>query len=237
VKKRRFELANLGISRGAMVVLGIHIAASLLWMMSSKEAKASFVPMVLASPSTVFEQGHVWTLATSPLFELSFINLLFFGFMMWGFVPRLEHFWGTARFYRFVIITSLAGAIGGVLVGYLTGVDAPITGLQPFMYASIVAFGMTFQKQKLQFFAVLPLTAKQFMYGILVFVALLVGLQQAWYLGGAIGSAIGVALLMISKFSPALAWKKWQIRRARAKLTVIEGGAPKTRPEQQKYLN
>ncbi len=237
MKQRRFQLANLGISRGAMVVLGIHVVASLVWLMSSKDARESFIPLFVASPSTVFEQGHIWTLVTSPLVEMSFLNLLFFGFMMWAFVPRLEHFWGTARFYRFVIITSLAGAIGGVLVGYLTHVDAWVTGLQPFMLASIVAFGMTFQKQKIQFFAVLPLTAKQFMYGMIVLQALVVGLNQDWSRAGAYASAIGVALLMISKFSPALTWKKWRIRRARAKLTVIEGGAPKKRPDEQKYLN
>jgi hypothetical protein len=41
----------------------------------------------------------------------------------------------------------------------------------------------------------------------------------------------------VSKFSPGLAWKKWQIRRARAKLTVMQGGAAKKRPDEQKYLN
>ena len=36
------------------------------------------------------------------------------------------------------------------------------------------------------------------------------------------------AAVMTSKtWSPGLAWKRWKIARARAKLSVIEGGAPK----------
>lgn len=220
-----------------MVVLGLVIGCSVLWLFLNKDARETFAPLTWASPSTVFEQGHVWTLVTSPLVEPQFVQLLLFVLMMWGFIPRLEHFWGTARFYRFVIATSVAGTIGGTLVGYLTHQDVAITGMGPFISASIVAFGMTFQKQQVRFFAVLPLTAKQFMYGWLVVMALLVVLQQAWPLGGSLAGAIGMALLLISKFSPALVWKKWRIRRARAKLSVIEGGAPKKRPDEQKYLN
>ncbi len=220
-----------------MVVLGLQIGFSLIWLLSNVEARATFAPLALAYPSNVWEDGHVWTLVTGPLVEPGFINLLLFGFMMWGFVPRLEHFWGTGRFYRFVIFTSVAGTFAGTLVGHLIGQNAPITGMMPFMYAAIVAFGMTFQKQQIQFFAVLPLTAKQFMYGILAFLALFITLQQAWALGAAYVASIGTAVLLISKFSPALLWKKWRIRRSRAKLTVMQGGASKARPEQQKYLN
>lgn len=241
MKQRRFQFRNLGITRGALVVLGLTLGVSLIWLMSKKEARDTISEWAIASPSNVFENGHVWTLLTSPLLETSFISLLFLAFVMWMFIPTLERFWGTARFYRFVIVTSLAGTVCGTLAGWALGTNYAITGLSPFMYASFVAFGMIYAKQPVQFFGVLPLTGRQLMYGILGFVTLFVVLQKMWAQGAAFAGAMGLAALMVSKFSPGLAWKKWRIQRARAKLTVMQGGAggasSKKRPDEQKYLN
>src|SRR5690606_25765999 len=109
----------------------------------------------------VFERGRVWTLVTSPLIEVEFFSLLLTGLILWMFVPTLERFWGTGRFYRFVAITSVVGMLGGCLVGFATGRDVPISGLTPFTYASIVAFGIIYARQPVQFFGVLPLTGRQ----------------------------------------------------------------------------
>jgi membrane associated rhomboid family serine protease len=237
VKQRRFQLSNTGISRGALVVLGLEVGFSLIWLMSNLEARATFDPWFLARPSTVFERGHVWTLITSPLVEISFISLLMLGLVMWMFIPTLERFWGTPRFYRFVIATSLAGTVAGTVVGWLTHVDQPIVGLSPFVYASFVAFGITYARRPVQFFGALPLTGRQLMYGILAFVALFVILQGLWAQGAAFAAAMGTAAVMVSKLSPGLVWKRWRIRRARAKLTVMQGGVGKKRPDEQKYLN
>lgn len=237
MKQRRFKLSNLGITRGALIVLGLELGVSLIWLLSNKEARAELGPWILTYPSNVFENGRVWTLITSPLLEVSFVSLLMLAFVLWMFIPTLERFWGTARFYRFVIATSLAGTICGNLVGWALGVDYPIAGLSPFIYASFVAFGIVYARQPVQFFGVLPLTGRQLMFGIMAFLALYIGLQQLWALGAAFAGAMLTSALMVSKFSPGLAWKKWQIRRARAKLTVMQGGAAKKRPDEQKYLN
>ena len=94
-----------------------------------------------------------------------------------------------------------------------------------------------------QFFGVLPLSGRQFMYGILGFVALFVVLQGLWSQGAAFAAAMLAAAIMTSKrWSPGLAWKRWRIARARARLSVIEGGAkpPRTKPkssDEQRWLN
>lgn len=236
--KRRFQFSNLGITRGALVVLGLELGVSLIWLLSKQDARATIAEWGIASPSNVFEHGRVWTLLTSPLIETKFISLLMLAFVLWMFIPTLERFWGTARFYRFVLATSLAGTLCGTFVGWLLGTDYPITGLSPFLYASFVAFGIVYAKQPVQFFGVLPLTGRQLMYGILGFLALFVVLQRLWAEGAAFAGAMLVAALMVSKFSPGLAWKKWRIQRARAKLTVMQGGVvSKKRPDEQKYLN
>src|SRR5678816_2352247 len=120
-----------------------------------------------------------------------------------------DRFWGTPRFYRFFAITSLAGTIAACLAGLaLGGVygKMPIMGLDPFIDASIVAFGIVYARQPVQFFGVLPLTGRQLMYGFLAFLALFVVATKAWENGVAFAAAMVAAAVMTSKrWSPALA--------------------------------
>jgi membrane associated rhomboid family serine protease len=238
--RRRLQSGNLGITRGALTVLGLELGLSMVWLLSNDETKAAIARYVAATPSGVFEDGRVWTLVTSPFLELSFINLLFHGFVMWAFVPTLERFWGTARFYRFVAVTAVVGTIVGTGVGYLLGYNRPISGLGTFLNAAIVAFGIIYARQPVQFFGVLPLTGRQLMYGIIALSALFVLLGGLWELGAAYAAAMLTAALMTSKrWSPGLAWKRWRIQRARAKLTVMQGGQG-TKPakrDEHKWLN
>lgn len=221
----RFE--NLRITRGALIVLGLEIGLSLVWLLSNDDAiKARLSEYLSATPKNVFERYRVWTLATGVFLEQRFVSLLLHGFVMWMFVPTLERFWGTARFYRFFAVTSLAGTLVGTAMGLLTGPrDIPINGLDPFIYASIVAFGVVYARQPVQFFGVLPLTGRQLMYGFIGFLVLFIGIQQLWALGAAFAAAMIAAAVMTSKrWSPGLAWRRWRIARARAKLSVIDGG-------------
>jgi membrane associated rhomboid family serine protease len=232
------------ITRGALIVLGLHVGLSLVWMLADDAAKASMARWLVASPSQVFESGRVWTLATSPLLETDFVALLLTALMLWMFVPTLERFWGTKRFFRFVAITSLVGTLCGSAMGLVTGVDYPIIGLSPFTWASVVAFGIIYARQPVQFFGVLPLTGRQLMYGFLGFLVLFIGLQGLWERGAAFAGAMLVAAIMTSKrWSPSLAYKRWKLARARAKLSVLDGGAakkpsPKRDPKSdERFLN
>jgi hypothetical protein len=114
---------------------------------------------------------------------------------------------------------------------------AQVGGLDPFMYAAIVAFGIVYARQPVQFFGVLPLTGRQLMFGFIGFLALFVVLQQFWELGAAYAAAMIAAAFITSKrFAPGLAWRRWRISRARAKLSVIDGGK-KPRRDENKWLN
>jgi len=227
------------ITRGALIIAGLEVGLSLVWMLCTPSARATLEHWVVASPSQVFEHGRVWTLATSPFLEPDFLGLLLTLFMLWMFVPTLERFWGTARFYRFVAITSLAGTVAGTAMGLVTGRnDVEIVGLTPFMYASVVAFGVVYARQPVQFFGVLPLTGRQMMYGFIGFLVLFVGLQGLWEKGAAFAAAMLAAALMTSKrWSPSLAWRRWRIARARARLTVMEGGVKPPKRDEQRWLN
>jgi membrane associated rhomboid family serine protease len=246
--RRRFDISQLRITRGALIVIGLEIGMSLIWLMSDKQTQLSIGQWAIATPSNVFEHGRVWTLITSNFLEPNFLGLLLHGFMMWGFVPTLERFWGTARFYRFFALTSIVGTFVGTGVGYLLGHTSllpvgpeVISGLNPFIYASIVAFGIVYARQPVQFFGVLPLTGRQMMFGFMGFLTLFVVLQGFWEQGAAFAAAMLVAAVMTSKrWSPGLALKRWRIARARAKLSVIEGGQSRKREkprDEQKWLN
>src|SRR5215470_11871446 len=115
--------------------------------MSDQATRHTIAENIVATPENVFEHARVWTLATSPFLEIDFIGLLLHVLVLWMFVPTLERFWGTPRFYRFVAITSLVGTAVGVGVGYLLGqMQVPIMGLNPFIDASIVAFGIIYAR-------------------------------------------------------------------------------------------
>lgn len=231
------------ITRGALIVAGLELGLSLLYVLIGQDTPAHqlFDDWIAATPANVFEHGRVWTLATGVFLEGDFLALVLHMFVLWMFVPTLERFWGTARFYRFVAITSLVGTTAGCALGLALGHRAqPVGGLDPFIYASIVAFGIVYARQPVQFFGVLPLTGRQLMYGILGFLVLYVVLLQLWVRGAAFGAAMLAAAILTSKrWSPGLAWKRWRIARARARLTVMSGGkahAPPARDE-HKWLN
>jgi len=233
------DWSQLRITRGALFVLGLQLAVSLIWLMGNREVKRGIDEWIVASPSQVIGHYKVWTLATSPLLEDNFISLLLTGLMMWMLIPTLERFWGTARFLRFVAVTSVAGTVAGCLVGYALGSDVPIIGYGPMIIGAVVAFGVIYARQPVQFFGVLPLSGREFMYGLLAVFMLAAVLQQHWEAGAAQAAAAVAAAVMTSKrWSPGLAWKRWRIARARRRLSVLEGGAKPAKPkDEQRYLN
>ena len=241
-----FDTSQLRITRGALIIAGLQLGVSLVFLLVDKQTQATLAEYLEASPSNVFGHYRVWTLVTSPFLETEFLSLLLGLFMLWMFVPTLERFWGTPRFYRFVAITSIAGTVVGVLVGQLLHRDFPILGLSPFTFAAVVAFGVIYARQPVRFFGVLPLTGRQMMYGFIGFLLLFVVLQGLWEKGASYAAAMIAAAIMTSKsLSPGLAWKRWRIGRARARLSVIEGGAPKPsgtpsvprKKSDERYLN
>jgi membrane associated rhomboid family serine protease len=239
----RSRFSGLRITRGALIVLGLEVGLSLVYLASDPATHKLFEQYLEVTPANVFVHGRVWTLATGVFLEPNFLPLVLHIFVLWMFVPTLERFWGTARFYRFVAITSLVATAAGCSVGYALGgryLGAKVGGLDPFIYAAIVAFGIVYARQPVQFFGVLPLTGRQLMYGILAFLALSILLSQRWTDGVAYAAAMLAAAALTSKrWSPALAWKRWRIARARARLTVMSGGKARSSPprDEHKWLN
>ncbi len=223
--------SSLRMTRGAMLIAFLEVGVSLVWMLSNDESRSMFAEWLVATPTTVWREGKVWTLLTSALIEQRFLSLLLQMLVLWAFVPTLERFWGTPRFLRFAVATTIAGSVAGTLCGLVLGQEAPILGLDPFVYSAIVAFGIIYKSQQVQFFAVLPMTGRQLMIGILGFATLFVLLQGLWALGAAFAGAILTAVVLLSKrMSPSILWKRWRLQRMRRHLKVV-------RDEPEKWLN
>jgi membrane associated rhomboid family serine protease len=238
--RTRQDWQQLKITRGALVVLIAELVVSGLWVFAAAPFRAQLQDYIIATPANVLDHGRVWTLVTAPLLELDFVALVLSVLVMWMFVPTLEKFWGRNRFIRFVAVTSIAGSLGGVLAGWALGhPDAQISGLSPFVYASIVAFGILYASQPVQFSFYIKLTGRQLMLGFLGFVVLFVVIQGVWEKGASFAAAMLAAALMTSKrWSPGLMWRRWRIARARARLSVLEGGV-KSKPKKsdERYMN
>jgi len=227
------------ITPGALRLLFVSAGLSLIFMVGGVEIHARMGEWLVATGQSTWHELKLWQLATSPLIEHSLVSLLFQGFALWMFLPALERWWGMKRFLVFAAVTSVVGVMAGTIVGALSsgaGPHIPVSGLGPFVFAGIVAYGVLFASQPVQFFGVLPMTGRQLTWGIIAFVGLFILLGQRWVEGAAMASAMLVAWSMTSqRGSPRLWMLKLKQRRLRQRghLKVV-GGAKKT---EKRWMN
>lgn len=220
--------AEFKITRGATILLFLSIGLSLLYLLSPAGTRAVMLSWLGASAATGFDHGRVWTFATAPLLETQVFSLIFQAVLLWMFIPTLENWWGTKRFALFAIATAIAGTLGPALLG-LVGVlprEAQVLGLDPFIHASVVAYGIIFARQPVRFFGALPMTGRQLMWGILGLAALFIALNQAWSDGVAYVCAIGVAVLL-TRANPLETLRQWRRRRAKRRFGSVPKPASK----------
>lgn len=222
---RRFSFRQMRITRGAMYLLFAEVGLSMVYLLSNQDARSQLASWLVASADQVWREFKIWTLLTSAVFEIEFVSLLFHGLILWMFLPTLERWWGTRKFLLFALWTSLAGNAAGTLAGLAFG-SVPLAGLDPFIFASIVAFGILYAKQPVQFFGVIPMTGRQMMIGICAFVGLFILIGQQWVLGASYVAAMATGWMLVGgKWHPRLWYRRWKHKRARRKLGVVRGGA------------
>lgn len=228
-----FSLGQRKITKGAFYLLIAELSVSLIFLLMNDEVRIELTRWLTANSVQVWHDLKLWTLVTSPLLSDQLISLLFHGLILWLFVPVLERWWGTKKFLLFALWTSLAGTIAGTLFGLIIQDGTPIAGLDPFIYAAIVAYGVLYSRQQVQFFGVLPMTGRQLMIGVIVVAALFVVLGGRWVNGAAYAAAMVLSWLMVSgKWTPKLWYLRWQRRRLRRHLRVVRDDDDK-----KKWLN
>jgi membrane associated rhomboid family serine protease len=225
---RRF-FGQAQITRGALYLLFACAGLSFIYLLGGAELRARMASMLVASGHSVWGEFKLWQLVTSPLLETSFVSLLFQGFALWMFLPALERWWGMKRFLTFALVTSVVGVVAGTIAGALLAGPSGlvgISGLDPFVFGGIVAYGVLFASQPVQFFGVLPMTGRQLTWGIVAFAALFILLGQAWVEGAALAAGMITAWAMTSqRASPRLWLLKARQRRMRRRghLKVVGG--------------
>lgn len=251
---QHIDRTQLRITRVAMFLLFALVGTSLVYAFlegSPAEPgtpKARMVELIVPSAEAVWRDGRVWTLVTGPFIEIRILSLLFQGLMIWLMLPALERWWGPKRFLMFVGLTAIAGTVAGTLMGVATGRNVAIVGLDPTLFASAIAFGILYARQPIQFFGVLPMTGRQFMYGMIALVALFILIGQDWEEGAGMAAAMLMAAgLTTGKLDPIATWRRWRYDRARAHLKVVPGpgadgggsggGKRKKRNTDERYLN
>lgn len=231
--RRQSLFAGRKITRGALYLLVAEVTVSLVILLLSKENRYEVLQWIGASTDTVWREWHVWALVTSPVVQPHFIALIFHGLILWLFVPTLERWWGTRRFLLFAAYTSVLATTVGTLAGLAFGDGGAVMGLDAFIYASIIAFGVLYADHPVQFFGVLPMTGKQLMIGISAFMLLFIAIAQEWSRGAADVAAMVLAWGIASgKWNPRLWWLKWRQKRIRKHLKLVRDD-----DEPEKWVN
>lgn len=229
-----------GLTRTVKWILGIELAAFLIYLFVGAATQARLDGWLRLTPIDL-GHGQVWKLATTILMQDRPLAFFFDMLMLWMFVPVLEQHWGHRRFLRFFVVTSLVANAVSAGVGLLLGgtnMMVPISGISPFIYASIAAYGVVFANQSVQLFGVVPIKGKVLAIGIACVVALFVLIEGKWVLGAGYFAAMGLAVAMTrGLWTPNLWWLKLRRWRIRRKYQVIDGGARTTRDKKNQWLN
>jgi membrane associated rhomboid family serine protease len=233
----RSSFATPKLTPAAKWLLIVHVALFVLWVMGGETLQAQMARWLVLTPGSLLD-GHVWKLATGPIFTTSGFDAFFDALMLWMFIPTLERFWGTRRFVWFFVWTALVGSAAGVLVGIALGqLGTPVMGLSPFVFACIAAYGVVFYGQEARLFGLLPLKSHVFAIGLAVILAITTVLNARWVSGAASFAAMGLAVLITRRggLSPNLWWlraRRWWLRR---KLGVVDGG--RSSSSKQRWMN
>jgi hypothetical protein len=224
------------LTRGAAWLVWIVAGLFLVWLFGGKRVQQGFLDWLVLTPYAAFHDGHLWALATASLvYPNDVFGLLIDGLMLFMFVPVLERWWGTRRFMTFVIATSVVGNLAAAMIGFAIAPYQPIFGLGPFIYASIVAFGVLYAEQPVSLFGVVPIKGRSLAIGAAALMALMVLIERQWVRGAGAFAAMGLAYVMTTgSFTPNLWWLKFRKWRLRKKFGVIEGGK---KADKQKWVN
>lgn len=221
-------LTPLGLPRPGKAQLGLMIGVLVVWLtfaigLNWGGASAELFELLVGNTGAVLH-GEVWRLLTAPFLHapmghqgVSHVVTAVLGVYFLG--SRLEESWGSARFLRFVVLTSLLsyvfqmlvqlvlpGSLGARLVG-----DAWF-GLMPAVTAISIAWAVTFRGQTVHLMMVLPVSARTLILLVIGFnllrlaaaatppeglIAPFGGMLFGWLLGGGTPSPLRKAWLKL----------------------------------------
>ena len=174
---------------------------------------------------------HIWQIFTHPFIHnprapVGFlINCIVFYF----FAAPVQHAFGSRRFIILFYLAALGGALCGLGFSSVSGFNAPFLGMLPSLLALIVIFGLLNPDATILLMFILPIKARYLSYGTIL-VTLLTFLAKAnpygpYHLGGILLGYIyfkGPGALLAPRLI-YLKYLEWQLKRKRARFTVLDG--------------
>jgi membrane associated rhomboid family serine protease len=188
------------------------------------------------TPQLVFEQLHVWQVATYLFLHADLLHLLFNMLALWMFGVPLEQRWGYTAFMRYYFICGVGAALTSLIVSWLPFefaqwiYEVPTIGASGAIYGLLVAFGLLFPHQII-LLLIFPVPARIYV----VLAALFIlwssihdpvgGTAHAAHLGGML---VGYLYLTRGRGGPWAEIRyritKWRMNRARRRFGVHQGG-------------
>ena len=212
------------LTPGVAWIAGLELGVFLLYLFSGDHARSTILGWFALTPDSL-SAGHVWKLASTILINVRGWTLFFDLLMLWLFVPVFERAWGTSRFVRFFVVTSLVGNAVSAGVGLALGSSQPIVGISPFIYASLAAYGVMYANQPVQLYGVIPIRGRTLAIGVAVFLLLFTLLGRAWVDAAGFFAAMLVGCaLAVGIWQPNVWWLKFRRWNLRRRYRVIDGG-------------
>lgn len=197
-----------------------------------------------------------WQLLSGPLLMLGanplqgILQLVFLGLLLYSLGSAIEARLGTSRFLRLAAVASVLAAAAAALVGRpFAGLrEQPVLfGAEPVFLAMLGAFAQLYGEQRMTFWGVGQPVSGRTLSFFFIGLALVMHLLRASWLdlasaltASAVGLSVGPGGLRGQLLRLKRAYKEWQLRRARRRYTVIDGGLkspPDRRPQGERWVN
>jgi membrane associated rhomboid family serine protease len=165
-RRARFELPQFLTFGGRVPAsIGLAIAVTVALTVYTWQNRA-FAGLVALAPGNI-ASGEIWRLVTWPFVQGDPFGLLFVALTFWWLGPQLMWSWGERRFWlRLLAITVGAAVVPTLLALVWPGAATAHVGAWPVINAMLVAWAMRSPDAQLNFFGVIPMTARMLAWGI-----------------------------------------------------------------------
>ena len=152
------------------IIIAINIAVFLLWNITGSSEPVFMIQNFLVSWSAL-AQGRFWTLLTSVFSHNMSLHIFINMYVLYGFGSVLERILGWRSFLKFYLLAGIISSLSHCLVSawLLQNPDLPALGASGAISGVILVFALTFPRQKLFLFGLIPLPA---FLGALAFIGL-----------------------------------------------------------------
>jgi membrane associated rhomboid family serine protease len=165
---------------------------------------ATLADVLLLHPSHAFLGGRVWQVATYMWVHTTPLGLLLSVLILWMFGPQFEQRWGPRSFVKFFVVSGIiAGAVGAVVGTLVPYFDYPDSSIGGTLNALLMAFAMAFPQAQVRLYFLIPVTARQMLYIIVLIEVVFAAAGSNRHLPTQLGGLVGGWMLITGRWRPS----------------------------------